>query len=215
MNDEIERRSIFSELRIAKEEGKKPKIVGYAAVFEKKSMDMGGWREMVKPGAFQKTLKESDVHALWNHDPKYVLGRIKSGTLRLEEDERGLMVEIDPPETSWAVDLMRSIERGDVDQMSFAFHAVKTTWNDSNPKEPLRELNEVKLLDVSPVTYPAYQQTSVAVREHLRSLEPEPGNPTRPEPEASHSQEPGVAHHSRIRKIGLLAKTFETTGVNA
>jgi phage head maturation protease len=126
-----------------------------------------------------------------------------------------LAVEIDPPDAQWATDLMRSIERGDVDQMSFGFRVVKTTWDDSNPKEPIRELNEVKLFDVSPVTYPAYPQTAVSVREHLRSLEPEPGkNPTRTEPEAIHSvkAEPDAAHHSRERKLELVAMTLDKTG---
>ena len=206
--EEIERRAVVSEIRVDRAEGKKPRIVGHAAVFDKKSEDLGGWREIVKPGAFSKTLKEgADVRALWNHDTNHVLGRTKSGTLHLEEDKRGLSVEIDPPEATWVADLMRSIERGDVDQMSFGFRAVKTTWDDTNPKEPIRELNEVKLFDVSPVTYPAYPQTSVSVREHLRSLETEPGqNPTRPEPEPPHSTpvEPEAVHHSRARTLQLI-----------
>ena len=209
--EDIERRAVLTEIRVDRAEGKKPKIVGHAAVFNRKSEDLGGWREIVMPGAFTKTLKDgADVRALWNHDPLHVLGRTKSGTLRLEEDKRGLAVEIDPPDATWATDLLRSIERGDVDQMSFGFRAIKTTWDDTDPKEPVRELNEVKLYDVSPVTYPAYPQTSVSVREHLRSLAPEPGPiPTRKEPEAPHSVEPGVAIHSRSRQLRLIEKTLE------
>jgi HK97 family phage prohead protease len=186
--------------------------VGHAAVFDKKSEDLGGWREVVKPGAFAKTLKDgADVRALFNHDSNYVLARTKSGTLRLAEDRSGLAVEIDPPETAWASDLIKSVERGDIDQMSFGFRAVKVMWDDTNRKEPVRELHEAQLFDVSLVTYPAYPQTSVSVREHLRSLETEPGpNPTRPEPEAPHSAEvePVVAHHSRARKLALMDKNI-------
>lgn len=181
--DEIERRAVVSELRVDATDAKKPRIRGHAAVFDKKSEDLGGFREVVKPGAFAKTLKDgADVRALWNHDSNYVLGRTKSGTLRLEEDKRGLSVEIDPPDAQWANDLMGSIQRGDVDQMSFAFRAVRQTWDDSNPKEILRELEEVQLFDVSPVTYPAYPQTSVSVREHLQSVQVAPLVPQHPTP---------------------------------
>lgn len=173
--DEIERRAVLTELRIDAAEGKRPVIRGHAAVFDKKSDDLGGFREVVKPGAFAKTLADgADVRALWNHDPNFVLGRTKSGTLRLAEDKRGLAVEVDPPDTQWANDLIETIRRGDVDQMSFAFRAVKQTWDDSNPKDILRELDEVQLFDVSPVTYPAYPQTSVSVREHMAALAAEP-----------------------------------------
>jgi HK97 family phage prohead protease len=171
---------------VAAEEGKKPKIRGHAAVFDKKSEDLGGFREIVKPGAFTRTIAQgADVRALWNHDPNYVLGRTKSGTLRLEEDKRGLAVEIDPPDAQWAGDLLRSIDRGDVDQMSFAFRAVKQTWDDSDPKNIIRSLDEVQLFDVSPVTYPAYPQTSVSVREHMKAINPDAGVPSHSEPIAA------------------------------
>ncbi len=181
--DEIERRAVVSELRVEIADNKKPKIRGHAAVFDQKSEDLGGFREIIKPGAFRKTLRDkSDVRALWNHDANYVLGRTKSGTLALKEDKEGLAVDIDPPETSWAADLMRSIERGDVDQMSFAFRAVRQTWDDSDPKNILRELEEVQLFDVSPVTYPAYPQTSVSVREHVQSVAPQAAPRDTPHP---------------------------------
>jgi len=145
---------------------KKKKIVGYAARFDKLSEDLGGFRERVKPGAFTKTIKEADIRALFNHDPNYVLGRNKAGTLVLEEDEKGLKISIDPPDTQWARDLLLSIERGDINQMSFGFRTIKDTWIQQENKETIRELNELKLYDVSPVTYPAYTQTSVAVRKY-------------------------------------------------
>ena len=148
------------ELRVSDD---KKKIRGYAAVFNQWSEDLGGFREKIRPGAFSKTIKEADVRALFNHDPNYVLGRNKAGTLRLMEDDKGLEIEVDPPETQWARDLLISIDRGDINQMSFGFSTVKDEWG-GDKGEATRELVEVKLFDVSPVTYPAYPQTVVGVR---------------------------------------------------
>lgn len=145
-------------------DGGMPKIVGYAAVFdswyEEPSLRM---REVVRKGAFKKTIQESDIRALWNHDPNYVLGRTKNGTLKLREDEHGLWMEVTPPDTQWARDLITSIERGDVDQQSFGFMVVKDRWTIGKDGWDERELLEVKLMEVSPVTFPAYEQTLVTI----------------------------------------------------
>lgn len=142
------------------------KIVGYAAVFNSPT-DIGGmFREQIKPGAFRDAIERDDVRALIDHDSTLVLGRNKAGTLRLEEDEKGLRIEIDPPDTQYARDLMVSMERGDISQMSFGFIARKQEWDDSD-EPPLRTVEDVELFDVSVVTYPAYPETSAA----LRSLE--------------------------------------------
>ena len=161
---DIERRYMPSELRVEGDES--PKIRGYAAVFGELSENLGGFREKISAGAFAKSL-DADVRALWNHDPGVVLGRTKSGTLRLEEDERGLFVEIDPP--TEARSYIESIQRGDVDQMSFGFRVPKggDEWDHSDPDSPVRTLLRVDLFDVSPVTFPAYPQTSVAIRSVL------------------------------------------------
>ena len=153
------------ELRAEKKgDSDKNTIVGYAAVFNS-TTDLGYFEERIKPGAFGRAIKErQDVRALWNHDANFVLGRTKSGTLVLDEDNTGLRVEIDPPDTQHARDLVESIRRGDVDQMSFAFIAVKESWTDRKGLAPLRELEDVDLFDVSPVTYPAYEATSVGMR---------------------------------------------------
>ena len=156
-------RTVPIELRV--EGGDTPKIVGHAAVFDKWSEDLGGFREKIAPSAFTKTIKEGDIRALFNHDPNFVLGRNTAGTLVLEEDKKGLKVTIDPPDTQWARDLTTSIERGDINQMSFSFRTIKDLWTTpNNGKENQRELLEVKLFDVSPVTFPAYPQTDVGVR---------------------------------------------------
>jgi hypothetical protein len=162
-----ERRSWPGELRMEKRDGEPAKIVGYAAVFDSwyEEPDMR-FREKIRPGAFAKTIQEADIRALWNHNPDYVLGRTKNGTLTLREDERGLWMEVAPPEAQWARDLMRSIERGDVDQQSFGFRAIKEEWNTTRDWEE-RTLVEVHLFDVSPVTFPAYEDTIAQVRSLL------------------------------------------------
>ena len=158
--DEIERRCLSAaELRL--DGGVKPKITGYAAVFNTVA-DIGGWfREVIKPGAFAKTIKEADVRALWNHDPNYVLGRNKAGTLRLHEDDKGLAYEIDPVDTTWSKDLIVSMRRGDVNQSSFGFSVEK---QDIDYEQNKRTLLEVRLFDVSVVTQPAYETTTAQVR---------------------------------------------------
>jgi len=201
---EKEIRSYPIELRVATEEGKRPAIRGHAAVFGQLSEDLGGFREQVAKGAFAKTLKEADVRALWNHDSNFVLGRNKAGTLTLSEDKDGLSVEIDPPDTTWARDLLTSMERGDVDQMSFGFRVVKEEWDDTDKANVVRTLSEVELFDVSPVTSPASPQTSVSVKRHLEGLQSEPAR--------SHSDEgpePGETSHSawlRRVKVALIEK---------
>lgn len=147
------------------------KIVGHAAVFNTET-ELFGFREKIEPGAFAKALETDDVRALFNHNPDLLLGRNKAGTLRLWEDSRGLGVEIDPPDTQVGRDVMESISRGDISQMSFAFRPVVEEWDDSGDT-PLRTLKEVKLFDVSPVTYPAYPTTDVAARAAYDSVTPD------------------------------------------
>lgn len=151
-----------AELRAEKREDESPVIKGYAAVFDKWA-DIGGWfMEKIRKGAFKKTIGEADIRALLNHDANYVLGRNKSDTLRLAEDKKGLAVEIDPPDAQWANDLLVSMERGDISQMSFGFEVIKEAWDNERDE---RELIEVRLFDVSVVTFPAYDSTSAQVRQ--------------------------------------------------
>lgn len=183
-DQDIERRTFdLREVRVAGDD-EEPKIEGYAAVFNSLSEDLGGFYERIQPGAFKKTLMEADVRGLWNHDPNYVLGRTKSETLALREDELGLAFEIEPPATQWARDLLTSMRRGDIDQMSFSFRTIKDKW-ESVGDQIVRTLIEVKLFDVSPVTFPAYPQTSAQVRSAYESFVAD--NPT---------AEPGVTAHS-------------------
>jgi HK97 family phage prohead protease len=163
-----ERRTFRVELRAADgDTDAMPTISGYAAKFDRETV-IGGWyREIIRAGAFERAAREDDVRALFNHDPNFVLGRTTSGTLALEEDATGLRIDVTPPDTQWARDLVETIRRGDVDQMSFAFSVVKERWERDETQTPseMRELLEVRLYDVSPVTYPAYEDTEVSVRE--------------------------------------------------
>ena len=122
------------------------------------------FREIIRHGAFTKTLQSGDVRALWNHDTAAPLGRTKNGTLELKEDATGLHIAITPPDTTWARDAMESIRRGDVDQMSFGFVCNRDNWTKDENGFPLREVLEVELWEVSPVTFPAYPDTSCAMR---------------------------------------------------
>ena len=163
---DIERRILCKEVRL-ESSGDAPRIRGYAALFNSLSEDLGGFREVLLPGAFRDALAASDVRALVNHDPNLVLGRNKSGTLTMNEDGTGLYVEVTPPDTQAARDLVELMKRGDVSQMSFAFRVAKEDQNwTRNSTEPwLRTIKRVSALyDVSVVTYPAYPATSAAVR---------------------------------------------------
>ena len=142
-------------------------ITGYASVFNEETNIGGYYREVIRPGAFKRAIEEKhDVRALVNHDENLVIGRSKAGTLVMAEDKTGLRVEIVIPNTTIGKDLRVSMERGDVDQMSFAFVVRKESWQ--NPEDrvelPLREIEDVDLFDVSVVTYPAYEGTVANVR---------------------------------------------------
>lgn len=160
-----ERCADVTELRV-QPEGESAVIEGHAAIFDSLSQDLGfmfPFKERINKGAFKSSLEKDDIRALWNHDANYVLGRNKAGTLELTETNKGLRVRIHPPDTQWARDLTESIRRGDVTQMSFGFVVEKETWSVEG-KEDIRTLEQVKLYDVSPVTFPAYLDTDVGVR---------------------------------------------------
>lgn len=169
-----------------------PMIRGYAAVFnEWADIVPGMFREQIAPGAFRKTIGEADVRALVNHDPNYVLGRNRAGTLTMREDKHGLAVEIEPPDAQWARDLMVSMKRGDISQMSFGFRPVKWVEDPSGRALDVT-LQEVRLFDVSVVTFPAYPQTEAWARSAMASLE----HYLLSEPVPSHSTEAPVTQES-------------------
>jgi HK97 family phage prohead protease len=150
-----------------------PMISGYASVFNSKTSIGDYFEEVIAPGAFARSLAENDVRALFNHNWDKVLGRTKSGTLRLMEDERGLKFEVELPNTTAARDLVESMERKDIDQCSFGFIATEEDWNYS--VEPaLRTVIEADLFEISVVSIPAYDDTEAALvrsKEIDRSVE--------------------------------------------
>lgn len=167
-NNDLEKRTFYvSDLSVEKRDdgngpAKTEKIVGHAAVFNK--IDGPSYfREMIEPGAFSETLGKDDVRALFNHDPNFILGRSKAGTLTLTEDDEGLFMEITPPDTGYAADIATSIERGDISQASFAFRTLDDEVRTINGEE-VRVLKKVQLSDVSVVTYPFYEETDVGMR---------------------------------------------------
>jgi HK97 family phage prohead protease len=143
------------------------RLSGYAAVFNDSSVPLP-FKESIAPGAFRKTLSETpDVRLLINHEG-LPIARTKNGTLTLTEDDRGLYMDAEIADTSIGRDLYKLVERGDVDQMSFAFRVIRQKWSEDRSR---RVLTEVSLADgdVSVVTYPAYPTTSVEAREALKS----------------------------------------------
>jgi hypothetical protein len=141
------------------------RLAGYAAVFNESSVPLP-FKESIAPGAFRKTLTETpDVRLLINHEG-LPLARSKNGTLKLNEDDRGLYFEAELADTTEARDIYKLVERGDVDQMSFGFRVIRQKWSDDRSR---RVLTEVSLADgdVSVVTYPAYPTTTVEAREKI------------------------------------------------
>ena len=154
------------EFKLTKEEGAdKLTLRGYAAVFDLLSEDRGGYNIRIKPGAFAAVLAAGpDCRVLLNHDPNCVLGRTTNGTLRLSEDARGLFCEIDLPDTTLGRDTAENVRCGNISQMSFSCRVDNPSWLMENKRE-ICEFTEIsRLLDVSPVTYSAFEQTSIGMR---------------------------------------------------
>jgi len=154
-----------SDIEVRNDDGKNV-VVGYGAVFNSESNDLGGFVEYIAPGAFDGRL-EDDVRFLINHDG-LPLARTTNNTLRLSVDERGLKYEADMPETTLANDLMTLLRNGTISQSSFAFTVEEDSWENVEGRN-IRTINKVsRLYDVSSVTYPAYNEAGSFA---LRSLE--------------------------------------------
>ena len=206
----IEKRAVPFEVR-AGEDGK-PKLRGLAVVFNSETV-IGGWfREVIRPGAFTKTLAErADIKFLYNHDTNYTMGSTRAGTLSLWESGQGVEMDNDPPTKGHYAGILESIERGDVNQMSFGFEVIKENVIRVEGQMDLREILEVKLWEVSAVTFPAYSDTEIGLRAAevragwvsegilpeslVRSGDEGAEGDTTPEPipDADHSVEPGGA----------------------
>jgi HK97 family phage prohead protease len=158
-----ERRTASAKVEV-RAEGTTKRIVGYGAVFNRETVIAGLFRETISPGAFAPVLG-ADVRSLYNHDPNYVLGRTASGTLTISEDATGLRYEVTPPAAR--ADVLEALERGDVTGSSFGFRVKRDEWTRpaTAAELPLRTIHEFEeLLDVGPVTFPAYEETSAEAR---------------------------------------------------
>lgn len=152
-----------AEIRAAEIDGES-RIVGYAAVYNSMSEDLGGFREIVLPGFFDDVLAD-DIRSLYNHNPNLVLGRTTNGTLSVGSDELGLRFTVTPPDTSYARDLATLLRRGDVNQTSFSWDTEEDRWEERPDGSIVRYLVKARrLYDVGPVTFPAYPMTSVQMR---------------------------------------------------
>jgi HK97 family phage prohead protease len=160
----LERRSVPTEFEV-RSEGTAFHFYGYALKWGARSQNLGGFRERAAQGATTESIELDDIRALFNHDSNLILGRNRSGTLRLSEDSTGTHYEVDMPDTTYARDLAVAMERGDVNQSSFGFRvkADGDTWTEDDDGFPLRTLTRISLFDVSPVTYPAYIDSTSGV----------------------------------------------------
>ncbi|SDC05963.1 HK97 family phage prohead protease [Shouchella lonarensis] len=138
-------------------------IEGYFLLYEDETELMPNVREILTRGAADGSL-EGDVKALWNHSAQHVLGRTKSGSLELRSDEKGLYGRITLPNTSYGRDLHALVTRGDVDQASFGFTPVDETVEELENGGMRWRINKLDLHEISVVTFPAYENTSVQAR---------------------------------------------------
>ena len=182
-------------------DGSPPVIQGYAANYNQPSEDLGGYVEYIAPGAFSSAISRDDVRALFNHDSNYVLGRNKAGTLSLVDDAQGLAISVIPPDAQWARDLMGSMKRGDINQMSFQFSVLEEEWGSLN-NYPTRTLKDVKLYDVSVVTFPAYPTTSAAVRSKLDELTNAQAGDNKSQPKNGRTTQ--ERHTAKQRQLDIL-----------
>ena len=154
----MEKRYFNIDTRTEKRDDGSTTITGHAAVFNQMSSDLGGFREVIAPGAFTDALNKEtlDCRCLINHDPNLLLARSSSGTLQLKETEKGLSYSFSVPDTTYGRDILISMERGDISQSSFAFTILEDSWETTEDGE-VRTINKIRdLWDTSIVTYPAY-----------------------------------------------------------
>jgi hypothetical protein len=166
-----ERRFINQPLSVSKREDSDGlTITGYGAVFYRDGAPdtefplHEDFVERIAPGAFDATAREDDIRGLFNHDADNILGRSAAGTMRLSVDEIGLRYDIDLPDTDIGLRVARAIERGDVTGSSFSFSVRKAEMQDGGGGVTVRSLQDVSVLDVGPVTFPAYKGTSAVIR---------------------------------------------------
>ena len=169
MNRDIRQvRSARTEFNTRDDSGKLS-IEGYFAVYDSIYDIAPGLSESIAPGAFDRTLS-GDIRALINHDTTLVLGRTKANTLQLRTDAHGLWghIDINPNDTD-AMNLYNRVQRGDVDQCSFGFNILDEETEYRENGDIHWTIKEVELFEVSPCTFPAYEETNIAARQNEKA----------------------------------------------
>lgn len=176
-----------------------PVLDGYAALFDSWTQigsRAWGFEESIAPGAFADSLKSEDIRALFNHDSNQVLGRSSAKTATFSEDATGLRAIIRPPDTAVGRDVVALIRRGDVTGMSFTFRVRNEEWTDPDEDDalswPRRRLLDVQLFEAGPVTFPAYEETSISARDRAKAYREAEGSAVR------------VADADRHRRLRLI-----------
>lgn len=177
----IERRTTKSVVKLESRDGGAKVLTGYGAVFYNaadKGTEYQLWDDMserIMPGAFDRALRESqDVRCMYNHEQ--LMGRTKSGTMRMFVDSRGLGYECDMSESSTCKDVAIGIERGDISGSSFSFIARGSTWIEEQRDGKavwIRQVTDCDLFDQGPVDFPAYESTTAAMRSKHDSMQAE------------------------------------------
>lgn len=167
MSKEIEKR--FVQIRSADKTDEGKMIAeGRAIVYNSETRLWEDMFEVIAPGASTETLKNDDIRAVWNHNLDIVLGRSKNNTLKLSESDKGVDVKIEFPDTEEGRSKFASIQRGDIDGMSFGFKTLDENWskrtNEENHEEYVRTITRLRILEVSPCTFPAYEDTEIQAR---------------------------------------------------
>lgn len=162
-------------LRAKAEDDDGPVLEGYAALFDEWAQiggDAWGFMESIAPGAFRESLKKDDIRSFFNHDSNILLGRTGNKSAEFEEDKRGLRAVIRPPKTRAADDVVLLVREGFVTGMSFMFRVRKDQWEEPAKKGelPKRTLLDVQLFEAGPVTFPAYEATSISARNRATAL---------------------------------------------
>lgn len=188
-----------------REDSEGPKITGYGIVYNQEARLWDDLFEIIRPGAAHDVLQGApDIRCAFNHSPDHIIGRTKSGTLTVEEDEWGVRYTATPPDTQWCRDLLQSIRRGDVDGSSFTF-SVEPQDETVKRQEDNTYLREVRRLaalgEVGPVTWPAYEGTTAQVR----SAQDEYDSFT----EQLRAQEDSEEIAARQRALGLRRKRLD------
>lgn len=212
--NDIERRVSVGDLTAEERSvGQETKLIvkGYAVRFGQRSVDLGGFTELIEAGAFTDVLKtKPDVRCLFNHDANVVLGRTTSGTLSLTEDKVGLLMECELPNTAQGRPIYESIKRGDISGQSFSFRIGKegrVVWNGDYTERKIERIQE--LYDVGPVTYPAYPSTDVAARTREAAMREAEAKRNAPDGGTGKTNKPNHNENKTMNVIERRAKAKE------